>query len=136
MRKILLPIVKFFGEVTLPAGASSPINEEIAKKASHGKLLDEMERIISAKEGTTETGFKVRSGDYFSIERLEGSWPAESLLVSIHRDYWFVVAEKTRWREAAIDGEFKFWAKEREDGLLNKYGEVKVRIRVLRRGKQ
>lgn len=152
LQKLLTPVYKLIGKgkdnyqrVTLPAGASIPLSDERVNKELEGKLPNEMELDVSAKEGLLSSGYKICSGDWFRLERLSGQWSAgqnkgnriledkaaDCLMASLYMDNWFVVEDSGSWREAAIDGELRLTINEKMDGLADNSGQVKVRLTVV-----
>ena len=151
LQKLLTPVYKLIGKgkdnyqrVTLPAGASIPLSDERVNKELEGKLPNEMELDVSAKEGLLSSGYKICSGDWFRLEIVSGQWSAgerkgnrilenkaaNCLLASLYLDNWFVVGSKPLWREASIDGELKLTINERNDSRSDNSGKIKVRLVV------
>ena len=136
---------KNYQRVTLPAGASTPLSDELVNEELKGKLLNEVELVVSAKDGVLNSGYKICSGDWFRLERLSGQWSAgqnkgnriledkaaDCLMASLYMDNWFVVEDSGSWREAAIDGELRLTINEKMDGLADNSGQVKVRLTVV-----
>ena len=136
-----------YHRLTLPAGASTPLSAAVVNKVLKGKLTDEMELIVAAKEGVLSSGYRVRSGSWFCLEIVSGQWSAgkdkgthilkqktaDCLLASLYLDNWFVVKSQPSWREAAIDGEVKLTINEDTESLSDNSGELRVRLIVFQK---